>query len=444
VTSNAHRVVIIGGGFGGLYAAKALKRAPVRVTLIDRRNFHLFQPLLYQVATAGLAPGDIASPLRNVLRRQRNAQVRLGEVVDIDPRARNVRLRAGEVEYDTLIVAAGSETAYFGHEDWEARAPGLKTVEDALAIRSRVLSAFEVAEWERDPDARRAWLTFVLVGGGPTGVELAGTIADIARDTLGSDFRRMNSADARIVLLEAGPLVLPTFPERLSAAATRQLQSLGVAVRTNTMVTNIEDGAVRVEANGQAESIESRTVLWAAGVRPAPLAAMLARRTGASMDEAGHVQVEPDFSLPAYANIHVVGDMATYPDPSGAPLPGLAAVAQQQGRYVGKLIHRRLRGKRDGRPFRYADKGALAIVGRAKGVADVGPLHFAGYPAWLFWLFVHIMLLAGYENRLLVLVQWAFNYFTRNRSTRLITGPQTSVGRETVVTCPQSLYQGLC
>ncbi len=418
----SHRVVIVGGGFGGLYAARALKRAPVSVTLIDRRNFHLFQPLLYQVATGGLAPGDISAPLRNILRRQKNVDVMLAEVIDIDAEGKAVVLASERVPYDTLIVAAGAQTSYFGHEEWADSAPGLKTIEDALYVRRRILEAFEYAEWESDAAARHAWLTFVVVGGGPTGVELAGAIAEIANDTLKSDFRHINPGSARVVLVEGVPRVLSTYPESLSSKARRALERLGVEVVTDTHVTQIDGRHVRLKTGDRERELQTRTVIWAAGVRVVPLGQALADGTGAPTDRAGRFQVEQDFSLPKHPDIFVVGDMATYRDTGGQQLPGVSPVAIQAGKYVAKLIARRIRGKPDPKPFKYLNRGELATIGRAKAVADVGPVHFAGLVAWLFWLFVHVMELAGYENRLLVLQQWAWNYFTRNRSTRLITG----------------------
>jgi NADH dehydrogenase len=419
--SALHRVVIVGGGFGGLYAAKSLGKAPVAVTLIDRRNFHLFQPLLYQVATGGLSPGEIASPLRVVLRAHQNTEVLLGEVVDLDAQGRRVILRDGEAAYDDLIVATGATHHYFGNDQWAPLAPGLKTVEDATEIRSRVLDAFERAEREPDLDKRRAWLTFVIVGGGPTGVELAGALGEIANDTLRHDFRRINPAEAQILLIEGEDRVLPLFPPDLSAKAEKQLIGLSVRSLTGTKVTDIDTGGVIVNSGGQEHRIAARTVLWAAGVRASRLGKVLAERAGAPLDRAGRVVVEPDLSLPGHPEIHVIGDLANFSHQGGQPLPGLAPVAMAQGRYVAHLIRRKLRGQ-PLEPFHYLDKGNLATVGRNKAVAQFGRVHIAGFLAWFLWVFVHLMYLVEFENRLLVFVEWVYNYLTRNRGARLITG----------------------
>jgi NADH dehydrogenase len=419
--SGLRRVVIVGGGFGGLYAAKSLGKAPVAVTLIDRRNFHLFQPLLYQVATGGLSPGEIASPLRVVVRRQRNTEVLLGEVVDLDVERRRVILRDGEAGYDELIVATGATHHYFGNDQWAALAPGLKTIEDATEIRSRLLSAFERAEREPDLEKRRAWLTFVIVGGGPTGVELAGALGEIANDTLRHDFRHINPAEAQIMLIEGEDRVLPPFPPDLSARAEKQLIGLGVRSVTSAKVTNIDQEGVTVRVGGQEQRIATGTVLWAAGVRASRLGKVLAERAGAPLDRAGRVMVEPDLSLPAHPEIHVIGDLANFSHQGGRPLAGVAPVAMAQGRYVAGLIRRKLRGQRV-EPFHYLDKGNLATVGRNKAVAQFGKIHMAGFPAWIVWVFVHLMYLVEFENRLLVFVEWVYNYVTRNRGARLITG----------------------
>jgi NADH dehydrogenase len=416
-----HRVVIVGGGFGGLYAAKSLGKAPVAVTLIDRRNFHLFQPLLYQVATGGLSPGEIASPLRVVLRAHQNTEVLLGEVVDLDAQGRRVILRDGEAAYDDLIVATGATHHYFGNDQWAPLAPGLKTVEDATEIRSRVLDAFERAEREPDLDKRRAWLTFVIVGGGPTGVELAGALGEIANDTLRHDFRRINPAEAQILLIEGEDRVLPLFPPDLSAKAEKQLIGLSVRSLTGAKVTDIDTGGVIVNSGGQEHRIAARTVLWAAGVRASRLGKVLAERAGAPLDRAGRVVVEPDLSLPGHPEIHVIGDLANFSHQGGQPLPGVAPVAMAQGRYTARLIIRKLRGQ-PVPPFHYSDKGNLATVGRNKAVAQFGAVHIAGFLAWFVWVFVHLMYLVEFENRLLVFVEWVYNYLTRNRGARLITG----------------------
>ena len=417
----AHRVVIIGGGFGGLYATKALRRAPVHVTLIDRRNFHLFQPLLYQVATGALSPGEIASPLRFVFRRLKNVEVLLAEVTDLDPANRRVILGDGEAGYDTLIVAAGASHHYFGHDEWAPLAPGLKTIEDATEIRSRILRAFEKAEREPDTEARRAWLTFVIVGGGPTGVELAGALGEIANDTLRGDFRHINPAEASILLVEGTDRVLPAYPADLSAKAEEALIRLGVRSMTGTLVTAIDAGGVTVRRGDVTEHIRARTVLWSAGVEASPLGRVLAERAGAQLDRAGRVMVEPDLTIGGHPEILVIGDLANFSHQTGKPLPGVAPVAMQQGRYAAGLVKKRLAGK-PVPPFHYWDKGSLATIGRAAAVADFGRIHIDGLVAWLAWLFIHLMYLVEFDNRLLVLIQWAYDYFTYNRGARLITG----------------------
>jgi NADH dehydrogenase len=420
---NQPRLVIIGGGFGGLYAAKSLRNAPVRVTLIDRRNFHLFQPLLYQVATGGLSPGEIASPLRHVLRRSRNTDVVLGEVVDIDAANRKVVLRDGAIPYDTLIVATGSSHHYFGHDEWEKYAPALKTIEDATEVRSRILLAFEKAEREPEVEARHAWMTFVVVGAGPTGVELAGALGEIANDTLRDDFRHIDPSDARIILIEAGDRVLPVYPPDLSADAERALIRLCVRTMTQTAVTEVDETGVTVRQNGESKHIAARTVLWAAGVQASPLGRILADRTGVPLDRAGRVLVETDLTIAGHPEILVIGDLANFSHQTGKPLPGVAPVAIQQGGYAGNLIRKRLAGESVA-PFRYWDKGNLATIGRAAAVADFGRIHIAGLIAWLVWLFVHLMYLVGFDNRLVVFFKWAYSYLTFNRGARLITGQE--------------------
>jgi NADH dehydrogenase len=415
----SHRVVIVGGGFGGLYAAKGLARAPVELTLVDRRNYHLFQPLLYQVATGALSPGEIASPLRHVLSGNPNTRVWLAEVTDIDVDGRQLVLGEHKLPYDTLVLAAGAGNHYFGHDQWQPEAPGLKSIEDATEIRSRILRAFEAAEMETDPDARRACLTFVLIGGGPTGVELAGALGEIANDTLRHDFRHINPAEAHILLLEGGDRILSAFPPQLSEAAERSLIRLGVRTRTKALVTGIDPAGVTILVDGATQRIPARTVLWAAGVAPSPLGAILCRRIGAQPDRAGHVIVEPDLSVPGHPEIFVIGDMAGFTQ-GGKLLPGVAPVAMQQGRYVARLIGKRLRGE-PVEPFHYWDKGNLATIGRRSAVADFGFIRFSGPLAWLAWLFVHLMYLVGFENRVLVLIKWTYNYVTRNRGARLIT-----------------------
>jgi NADH dehydrogenase len=415
-----HRVVILGGGFGGLCTARALRRAPVQVTLLDRRNFHLFQPLLYQVATGGLSPANIATPLRNILKRQPNARVLLGEAMGLDPHGRRVILSDGEVSYDTLVVALGSSHHYFGKEGWSRLAPGLKTIEDAIDIRRRILVAFERAERESDPARIRSLLTFVVVGGGPTGVELAGALGEIARDTLSHEFRSIDPSNARILLLEGSPRLLSAYPSDLSGSAVRSLQRLGVEVRTGTIVTDIQPGAVTIRAGEQVERIPASTVLWAAGVQASSFGKVLAETIGAALDRLGRVVVEPDLSVPSHPEILVVGDLAHFAHGCASPLPGVAQVAMQQGAYAARLIRDRLRG-RTPPPFRYRDYGIMATIGRHAAVADLFGFRFAGYLAWLLWLCVHLVQLVQFENRLLVFAQWAWSYFTFNRAARLIT-----------------------
>jgi len=413
----APHVVIVGGGFGGLHAAFALRRAPVRVRLLDRRNHHLFQPLLYQVATAALSPGDIAQPIRHILRRSPNVAVLLAEATAVDLAGRRVILADGEIAYDYLILATGASHAYFGHDEWAALAPGLKSIEDALEIRRRVLLAFEAAEREDDAARRRALLTFVIVGGGPTGVELAGALAEIARDVLVHDFRAIDPSQARIVLLEAGPRVLGAFAEPLSRVAARGLAARGVEVRPDAAVTRIAPGLVEAGAL----SFGAETVLWAAGVQASPIAASL----GVPLDRAGRVLVEPDLTVAGHPEVSVIGDLAAFlhdPSTGGRPLAGLAPVAIQMGRHAAENIRRVARGEAP-RPFRYRDRGMMATIGRNAAVAQVGRVRLTGFPAWLAWVLVHIVTLIGFRNRLLVLIEWAWAYVTFNRGVRLITGP---------------------
>ena len=427
---SVHRVVIVGGGFGGLRAARALRHAPVEVTLIDRRNFHLFQPLLYQVATGSLSPGEIATPLRAVLRRQANARVLLGTVTDVDLNARSLHvdpMLAGAgagISYDTLVVATGARHAYFGREEWAEHAPGLKSIEDALEIRRRILSAFEAAEIEGDPLLRRAWLTFVVVGAGPTGVELAGQIAEIARDTLRGNFRAMDPSQARVILVEAADRVLLGFPPKLSERAADALRELGVSVRRECRVVNVEPGAVTIRDVGQAEPVRiaTQTIIWAAGVQASSLTARLAEAAGAPTDRAGRILVNPDLTLPGYPEVFAIGDMADLPDTDGRPLPGIAPVAMQQGEHVARSIRARLAGRPPAGAFAYKDKGTLATIGRARAVAQIGRLQLWGLPAWIMWLLVHLLYLVGFQNRVLVLLRWSFSFLTRGRGARLITG----------------------
>jgi len=416
-----HRVVIVGGGFGGLYAAKALRRAPVHVTLIDKRNFHLFQPLLYQVATGGLSPGDIASPLRWILNRHKNAEVILGEVTRIDVAAKEVVMFNVSVAYDTLIVATGAGHDYFGHTDWERFAPGLKTVEDAIEIRGRIFRAFEDAERENDPVRRKRFMTFVIVGGGPTGVELAGALGEIAHDTLKHDFRKINPGEAQIILVEASDRILLSFPPALSIRAVSSLARLGVHVLTDHRVMRINDLGVDVWHAGQTTNIAAATVLWSAGVRSSSLGRDLVADNTILLDRAGRVIVNLDLTVPGHPDIFVIGDLASFTHQTGESLPGIAPVAMAQGRFVARAVVRRLQGDVIG-SFHYFNKGILATIGRAAAVADFGWVRVSGYPAWLLWLFVHLMYLVEFENRLLVLVQWGWSYLTFNRGARLITG----------------------
>ena len=423
-----HRVTVIGGGFGGLYAARNLGIDPeIRVTLIDRRNFHLFQPMLYQVATGALSPGDIAQPLRSILGRHRNTTVILGEAVGIDPERRQVLLSdSGPVDYDTLIVATGAHHSYFDHPEWAPLAQGLKTVEHATEIRRRILIAFEAAEREADPERRREWMTFVLVGGGPTGVELAGALGEIARDTLKREFRAIHPGDAKIVLIEAMDRVLPPYPSGRSASARKQLERLGVDVRTKTRVIEIDERQVKVlKPDGAEEVIPTRTVLWAAGVQASSFARKVAAATGAQTDRVGRVIVEPDLTIPGHPEIFVVGDAAVQPWHEDRPVPGVAQGAMQGGSYAAKVIRRRVLG-RPYEPFRYSNHGDVAVIGRLSAVTDIpwmGPFgQQGGFPAWLLWLLIHITYLIGFSNRLVVLIRWAWTFVTHGRGTRLITG----------------------
>jgi NADH dehydrogenase len=416
------KVVIIGGGFGGLYAAKALAGEPVAAELVDRKNHHTFQPLLYQVATAVLSPGEIASPLRRILYRARNIEVILGEVVGFDTGRRRVRLSDGnELQYDYLIVAAGARHAYFGHDEWEQDAPGLKTIEDSVEIRRRILLAFEVAEREAYFTGKHEPLNFAVIGGGPTGVELAGAIADIARRAMAGDFKAIDTTKARVILFEGMPRILGMFPEELSQKAQRQLEELGVEVRTNSMVTAIEPGRIKVGD----EWIQTSVTLWATGVAASPLGKLL----GAETDRAGRVLVAPDLSLPGHSEIFVIGDMSSLKDVSGKPVPGLGAAAMQQGRAAAANILRDISGG-ERVAFRYKDKGTMATIGRHKAVAILGRWQLSGIVAWLMWAFVHVFLLIGFRNRLMVMREWAWAYFTRERSARLITGYAEAQGEE--------------
>ena len=418
---NKHRVVVVGGGFGGLHVARRLKGAAVSLTLVDKRNFHLFQPLLYQVATGGLSPANITAPLRSVLKGHRNTKVLMGAVTDIDPESRQIALNGTRIEYDTLVLATGARNFYFGHADWTKHAPGLKTVEDALEVRRRILSAFEFAERETDPAKIKSLLTFVIVGAGPTGVELAGAFSEIANHTLRREFTTINPSHARIILIERGPRLLSAYPSELSRKAEAALGRLGVSLRMNTAVTAITDDAVTLETDGFSEQILTRNVIWAAGVEASSLGKILADKAKAELDRGGRVVVQPDMTVPGHPEIFVIGDLANCKGVNGQPLPGVAPVAIQQGRYVAKLICRRLKGEKLP-PFRYRDYGSLATIGRSAAVAEFGKLRFGGFLAWLLWLFIHLMSIVQFQNRLLVFVQWTYSYLTWNRSARLITG----------------------
>ncbi len=406
-------VVIVGGGFGGLYAARALKGEPVELTIVDKRNHHVFQPLLYQVAMAGLSPGDIASPIRWILRRQKNVEVLLAEATGVDVAGRRLILTDGEIPYDYLIIATGSTHAYFGHDEWRPTAPGLKTLEDALEIRRRVLLAYEHAERATDPERQSALLTFVVIGGGPTGVEMAGALAEMSRHSLARDFRHFNPSSARIILLEGGTSILTAFPEPLRDAARKDLEALGVEVRTGAVVTHVEDGAVT--AGG--DVIRTATVVWAAGVSASPLGASL----GVPVDRAGRVRVLPDLTIPGAPNVFVIGDLASLDGADGRPLPGVAQVAIQMGKHAARNILRAME-QQPLRPFVYRNLGNMATIGRASAIGDFTTFRLKGLIGWLVWLFVHILNLIGFRNRLVVMVQWAWAYFTYQRAIRLIAG----------------------
>jgi len=422
--TSPRKVVIVGGGFGGLRAARALGSAPVDVTVVDRRNYHLFQPLLYQVATGSLSPGDIAAPLRGVLGRQRNARVLLGQVEDLDPLSKRVLLADGAaLEYDSLVVAAGSQTSYYGHDAWSQWAPGLKSIEEATNIRHKILYAFEVAERIADPVQRSAWLTFVIVGAGPTGVELAGAIGEVARQTLKNDFRSIDPAEAQIILIDGAPRVLMPFTEDLAIKAKGALGRLGVQVHMGVMVKDIDREGLTVETEGGPARIVARTVIWAGGVTMPRLAKTVATRTAAQVDRMGRIKVNADLTIPGYPDIYVVGDLACALGADGKPLPGLAQVAMQGGAYAGNAIARKALGDRTpAAPFKYFDKGSLAVIGRAQAVANVFGRHISGFPAWLIWAFVHLLYIVEFESRLVVFIKWAIQDLTFNRSARLITG----------------------
>ncbi|QDV71546.1 NADH dehydrogenase-like protein YjlD [Rosistilla carotiformis] len=417
-------VVIVGGGFGGLQAAKQLRKSNVRVTLVDRHNYHLFQPLLYQVATGGLSPANIATPLRAILRKQANCQVLLAEVTDFDVANNRLVLADGELTYDTLVLAAGATHSYFGNDQWAEFAPGLKTLGDATEIRRRIYLAFEAAEREPDPEARKALMTFVVVGGGPTGVELAGTLSEIAEHTLARDFRNIRPQDARIMIIEGAPHVLNHYDEALSQRAADKIRQFHIEVHTHTRVNEITADHVRMSSEGCETIVPTRTVLWGAGVQANPLGKRLAAACGLETDRAGHIPVDGFLNVTGHKNIFAVGDIATCLDEEGKPLPGLAAVAMQQGGYVADAIAARVAVTGQSEPFKYHNKGTMATIGRAAAVVQIGKRQFCGFFAWLLWLFVHLLLIVQFQNRVLILFQWAWNYATFNRSARLITGDE--------------------
>lgn len=418
---NLHHVVVLGGGFGGLYAAKMLSKGKVKVTVVDKRNFHLFQPLLYQVAAGWLSPGEIASPLRVVLNSYKNTYVVKAEVTNIVPDEKKVIFRDGEMAYDTLIIATGSNHHYFGHDDWAKTAPGLKTVEDALAMRRKILLSFEAAERETNPEKQQEWMTFLIIGAGPTGVELAGTIGELSRNTLKGDFRNIHTEKARIILVEGQDQILPTYPKDLAQKAEGYLRKLGVTIKVNTMVTEINGNNAIISRNGSSEVIQSKTILWTAGVKASVLGKALAANSGAKLDNTGRIIVDNYLNIPGNKDIFVIGDLAHLAYDGKEPLPGVAPVAMQEGKYVAKLILNSLAGK-ETKPFKYKEKGNMAIIGTTSAVADLGSLKFSGFIAWLIWAFVHIRYLIEFDSKVVVLFRWAWNYFTRQRGVRLITG----------------------
>jgi NADH dehydrogenase len=423
--------VILGGGFGGLSAAQALKRAPVQVTLLDRRNFHLFQPLLYQVATGSLSPGEIAAPLRSVLRKQKNTEVLLGEAADIDPHKNLLTLSDGaQFEYDSLIVSTGSQTSYYGNDSWRKNAPSLKTVEEATNIRQKILLAFECAERSASEAEARAWLTFVIVGAGATGLELAGALAEIANETLKHDFRRINPSEAQILLVEGGPRILTAFPEDLAEKAERLVSRLGVKVLKGVKVTNVDAEGVTFERGATTERLAAKTVLWAGGVTTNEFGRTLAKRTEAQTDRIGRIPVTPQLTIPNFPNIFVVGDLALANDKNGRPLPGVAQVAMQGGAYAAKVIRARVAKKPGPPPFHYFNKGDMAVIGRAAAVANIFGLHLSGLLAWLVWLFIHLIYIVEFQSRVMVFIQWGIQFVTFSRGARLITGDAAAPPRE--------------
>lgn len=425
-----HRVVILGGGFGGLAAAQALKRAPVQVTLIDRRNFHLFQPLLYQVATGSLSPGEIAAPLRSVLSRQKNTEVLLGEAADIDPHNKVLTLQdGGTFGYDSLIVSTGSQTSYYGNDSWRESAPSLKSIEEATNIRQKILLAFECAERADAPEEEKAWLTFVIVGAGATGMELAGALAEIANETLRHDFRRINPSEAQIILMEGGPRVLPAFPEDLAAKGEKLVSNLGVQVRKGVKVTAVDSDGVTFECGGKSESLRAKTVLWAGGVTTNEFGRTLGKRTAAETDRNGRIKVTPQLTVPNFPDIFVVGDLALSIGDESKPLPGVAQVAMQGGAFAAKVIRARIQKKVEPAAFHYFNKGDMAVIGRAAAVANIFGFHLSGLLAWLVWLLVHLMYIVEFQSRVLVFIQWGFQYLTFSRGARLITGDDAAPTR---------------
>jgi len=431
VAENIHRVVILGGGFGGLSAAQALKRAAVQVTLLDRRNFHLFQPLLYQVATGSLSPGEIAAPLRSVLRKQKNTEVLLGEAADIDPHKNLLTLSDGaQFEYDSLIVSTGSQTSYYGNDSWRKNAPSLKTVEEATNIRQKILLAFECAERSASEAEARAWLTFVIVGAGATGLELAGALAEIANETLRHDFRRINPSEAQILLVEGGPRILAAFPEDLAEKAERLVSRLGVKVLKGVKVTSVDAEGVTFERGATTERLAAKTVLWAGGVTTNEFGRTLAKRTEAQTDRIGRIPVTPQLTIPNFPNIFVVGDLALANDKNAKPLPGVAQVAMQGGAYAAKVIRARVEKKPEPLPFHYFNKGDMAVIGRAAAVANIFGLHLSGLLAWLVWLFIHLIYIVEFQSRVMVFIQWGIQFVTFSRGARLITGDGAAPPRE--------------
>ena len=423
MAENIHRVVILGGGFGGLSAAQALKRAPLQVTLLDRRNFHLFQPLLYQVATGSLSPGEIAAPLRSVLRKQKNTEVLLGEAADIDPHKNLLTLSDGaQFEYDSLIVSTGSQTSYYGNDSWRKNAPSLKSVEEATNIRQKILLAFECAERSASEAEARAWLTFVIVGAGATGLELAGALAEIANETLKHDFRRINPSEAQILLVEGGPRILTAFPEDLADKAERLVSRLGVKVLKGVKVTNVDAEGVTFERGATTERLAAKTVLWAGGVTTNEFGRTLGKRTEAQTDRIGRIPVTPQLTIANFPNIFVIGDLALAKDKNGKPLPGVAQVAMQGGAYAAKVIRARVEKKNEPPPFQYFNKGDMAVIGRAAAVANIFGLHLSGLLAWLVWLFIHLIYIVEFQSRVMVFIQWGIQFVTFSRGARLITG----------------------